>query len=564
MTQQLMIKSKTAAWYLTQSVNQLLYSTVFDNAVWAGSNLTLTAGQTDPDAGTLAYTATATAGNATLLQELTLRDGELNRVFSIYLKRKTGTGQISITADGTTYKDITISGSWVRYDTSLTGAGTVSAGLKLATSGDEVYIAFAQYEDGIFTTDYSQTSANPYTITQIVDGDYPVNTCRGVVFLDGRFFVMSQKGEIYQSELEDASAWSALGFIQSQADPSDGVYLAKNSNNIIALKDWSTEFFYDAANPTGSILAPIQNAAVQIGCASDGSVQDLGMMVVFMGQTRNGFGRTINIVSGTDISKVSSPNVEKILDNDDLSTVWSWSAQTGSHTLYCITLVTSGISMVYDFATQQWSLFTALASSGSAKSVTSISAEGIATSTAHGLSDGGIVLIASTNTDFNGWHVVTNVTANTFQLQATGTAFSGAGSAQLYAETHFPVVASVRAAGRQYMQDATSGALYEFTPSEYVDYIGAIAARVRTPKLDGGSAKPKTMGMAEIIGDKIDSVAMLRYTDDDYVNYSKFRPVDLSANRSRVRRLGNYNRRSFEILHVKNALFRVEALEIDE
>jgi len=37
----------------------------------------------------------------------------------------------------------------------------------------------------------------------------------------------------------------------------------------------------------------------------------------------------------------------------------------------------------------------------------------------------------------------------------------------------------------------------------------------------------------------------------------------LSATRSRVRRLGDFNRRSFEILHVKDALFRVEALEIE-
>jgi hypothetical protein len=56
---------------------------------------------------------------------------------------------------------------------------------------------------------------------------------------------------------------------------------------------------------------------------------------------------------------------------------------------------------------------------------------------------------------------------------------------------------------------------------------------------------------------------MLRWTDDDYVTYSKFRTIDLDLERSRARRLGNFSRRAFEVLHVKDANFRMEALEIE-
>jgi hypothetical protein len=282
-----------------------------------------------------------------------------------------------------------------------------------------------------------------------------------------------------------------------------------------------------------------------------------------MGQTRNGFGRSIYLLTGQEVTKISALNVDKILDSSDLSNVRSWAAQVGSHLLYAVTLVDVSVTLVYDFSTQQWSFFTYLTTSGAAKTITAISATGTATIAAHGLADGDIIQITSTNDDFNGWHIVTDVATNTFQIQATGTAFSGSGSAQKYAETYFPVVASVRAAGRQYMQDASSGALYEFSQEAYKDNVGAIAARIRTPKADSGSVKPKFMASAELIGDKIDSNACIRYTDDDYVTYSKFKPVDLNANRSRVRRLGNYNRRSFEILHVGDALFRMEAIEID-
>lgn len=565
MAKQLLIKSQVAAWILTETVNYLTYSTAFSNSAWVKTNCTLTSGQTDPNAGTSAFTLSATGSNATMLQSVTLDNGLRNRVFSIYIKRKTGTGDISITANGSTYEIETITASWARYDvTAEVDSSTLNVGIKIATSGDEVYVAFAQYEDGVFPTTYVEVSAaNPYTITQIQDADYPVNTARGCAYMSGRFFVMTQAGEINHSALDDGLTWSSLDFIQSQSDPSDGVFLTKIGNYIVALKEWATEFFYDAGNATGSILSPVQNASIQIGCASDGSVQEMDGFVVFMGQTKSGFGRSIYVLNGATPSKISTGNVEKILDEDDLATVYSWSARVGSHSLYGATLVTTGVTLVYDFTTQQWSFFTYLTSSGVTKTITAISTAGTVTSAAHGYSDGDIVKISSTNADFDGWHIVTAVTTNTFDLQATGAAFSGSGSSVKHTETYFPVVASVRAEGKQYMQDATSGVLYEFSQDAYADAIGAIAARVRTPKLDSGSAKPKFMASAEMVGDKVDSTACLRYTDNDFSTYSNFRPCDLNANRSRVRRLGNYNRRSFEILHVGNALFRMEALEIE-
>ncbi len=559
---QLFLKTKTVGYYMVQNANQALYSQLFSNAAWTKTNITLTATQTDPSAGTEAFTLTAGAANATMLQSVALT-GTLNRTFSIYLKRKTGTGNISITVDGSTYSVETTTGAWARFDTTLTASGTVTCGIKIATSGDEVYAAWAQLEDGLATT-YATNTANRYTVTQITDADYPSNTTRGCAFLDGRFFVMDTKGDIYQSALENAASWSALEFIGTQIEPDQGVYLAKHNNYLAAFKQYNTEFFYDAANATGSILAPVQNAANKIGCASDASVKEMAGTICWMGQTKDGFGRGIFRLNGMAPEKISTPQIDKILNADSLATVYSWSANVGSHLLYGLTLVTTGVTLVYDFTTSLWSFFTYLVSSGVTKTVTAITAAGVATSAAHGYSDGDITLIASTNADFNGWHVVTDVTTNTFQLQATGTVFSGSGTSVKHTETYFPVIASTSANGKQYMQHATSGALYEFSQSTYIDPIGAIAARIRTPKFDGGSSAFKTMGSVEVIGDKISSTALLRYTDNDWVSYSYFRPVDLSIERSNLFRMGRYSRRSFELLHLKNALLRLEALEIGE
>jgi hypothetical protein len=559
---QLFLKTKTVGYYMTLNANQLLYSQLFSNAAWVKTNITLTATQTDPSSGTEAFTLTAGAANATMLQSIALT-GTLNRTFSIYLKRKTGTGAISITVDGATYSVETTTGAWARFDTTLTASGTVTCGIKIATSGDEVYAAWAQLEDGLATT-YATNTANRYTVTQITDADYPSNTTRGCAFLDGRFFVMDTKGDIYQSALENAASWSALEFIGTQIEPDQGVYLAKHNNYLAAYKQYNTEFFYDAANSTGSILAPVQNAAFKVGCASDASVKEMAGTICWMGQTKDGFGRGIFRLNGMAPEKISTPQIDKILNADSLATVYSWSANVGSHLLYGLTLVTTGVTLVYDFTTSLWSFFTYLVSSGVTKTVTAITAAGVATSAAHGYSDGDITLIAATNADFNGWHVVTDVTTNTFQIQATGTVFSGSGTSVKHTETYFPVIASTSANGKQYMQHATSGALYEFSQSTYIDPIGAIAARIRTPKFDGGSSAFKTMGSVEVIGDKISSTALLRYTDNDWVSYSYFRPVDLSIERSNLFRMGRYSRRSFELLHLKNALLRLEALEIGE
>lgn len=559
---QLFLKTKTAGYYMTLNANQLLYSQLFSNAAWTKTNITLTATQTDPSAGTEAFTLTAGAANATMLQSVALTDN-LNRTFSIYLKRKTGTGDISITVNGSTYSVETTTGSWARFDTVLQASGTVTAGIKISTSGDEVYAAWAQLEDGGTATTYATNTANRYTVTQITDADYPSNTTRGCAFLDGRFFVMAPNGDIYQSATENAASWAALEFIGSQIEPDNGVYLAKHNNYIAAFKGWSTEFFYDAANATGSILAPVQNAAFQVGCASEDSVKEMAGTVVWMGQTREGFGRGIFRLNGTAPEKISTPQVDKVLNNDALSTVHSWAANVGSHMLYGLTLVSSAVTLVYDFSSQLWSYFTYLTSSGVTKTVTAVSATGVVTSAAHGYSDGDIVLIASTNSSFNGWHIATDVTTNTFTLQATGTAFSGSGTAVKHTESYFPVSSSIRCSGKQYMQHATSGALYEFSQSTYTDPIGAIAARVRTPKFDGGAAGFKNMSDVELIGDKVSSSAVVRYTDDDFSTYSAGRNVDLSVERSRLRRCGRFSRRAFEIIHVDNALFRMEALEIE-
>ena len=89
---------------------------------------------------------TATAGNGTLLSSLSLLASPYT--FSIWLKRKTGTGTVEITVDGTTYVTAAVTSDWQRFSTTLTpSAGTKTPGIRLVTSGDAIYAWGAQLSD---------------------------------------------------------------------------------------------------------------------------------------------------------------------------------------------------------------------------------------------------------------------------------------------------------------------------------------------------------------------------------------------------------------------------------
>ncbi|HQU14162.1 MAG TPA: hypothetical protein PKV70_07920, partial [Thermodesulfobacteriota bacterium] len=93
-----------------------------------------------PNGNTTAETLTATGDNAVLYQAIA--GTHLDYVYSAYLKRKTGTGTVSVSADNATWTTCTIdNASWTRCsdirhypDTSVQNPG-----IRIATSGDAVY-----------------------------------------------------------------------------------------------------------------------------------------------------------------------------------------------------------------------------------------------------------------------------------------------------------------------------------------------------------------------------------------------------------------------------------------
>lgn len=120
------------------ATNLCLQSQAF-GTTWTQTGLTITANAiAAPDGAVTADTLTATQNDATLVQTPTATTN-VPKNWSIYLKRKTGTGAISMSLDGgSTYTVKAITTEWTRVAINQTIAAH-SLVLKLATSGDEVY-----------------------------------------------------------------------------------------------------------------------------------------------------------------------------------------------------------------------------------------------------------------------------------------------------------------------------------------------------------------------------------------------------------------------------------------
>ena len=143
-------------------------TTVWDNVTAKESSVqpAKTATGLDGIANT-ATTLTATAADAIILQPISLASAA--RCASAYVKRRTGTGTISFTQDGTNWTDITAqinSSTWSRVEITSTLANP-SVGFKISTSGDAIDVDCVQNEAGaVATSPIVTTSA---TVTRNAD-----------------------------------------------------------------------------------------------------------------------------------------------------------------------------------------------------------------------------------------------------------------------------------------------------------------------------------------------------------------------------------------------------------
>lgn len=131
--------------------NLLLWNRDFTNAAWVKTNGTAAKTATGLD-GVVnsASTLTATSANATFVQTITAAAS--SRAFAFYVRRVTGTGNIQITQDGSSYTTVTVTSAWTLVTPLVASQLNATPGIRIVTNGDVIEVDYAQFETGSFTT----------------------------------------------------------------------------------------------------------------------------------------------------------------------------------------------------------------------------------------------------------------------------------------------------------------------------------------------------------------------------------------------------------------------------
>ncbi len=195
------------------------------------------------------------------------------------------------------------------------------------------------------------------TLTQITDANFPGAPVKGWSYLDGTLYVMDQAANIHGSNINDPSTWDALNKIVAQIEPDKGVALAKQLVYAIAMKEWTTEVFYDAGNTTGSPLAPVQGGKISFGCASAESVQTIDDTLFWLSNTRSSAVQAITM-DGLKAQIISTKPVERLIGEIDMTTVFSWQFKDSGHSFYGVTSREANITLVYDVKEKSWAQWT--------------------------------------------------------------------------------------------------------------------------------------------------------------------------------------------------------------
>lgn len=204
------------------------------------------------------------------------------------------------------------------------------------------------------------------TISGITDPNFPLNISPGILgfgaaYLDGVVYVVRQTGAaIFGSDssgtnLNDPTTWPADNVIVAQIEPDDARFIAKHLTYLIVGKQWTTEVFHDAGNPTGSPLAPDQGIKMNFGNTVPWSVQDMGGDLIWIATTREG---SVSVVHLTNLRAtiVSTPAIERRLEAMFSAGTYLpcnvWGGKVAGHRLYAIT--TTSTTFVYDLTVGLW------------------------------------------------------------------------------------------------------------------------------------------------------------------------------------------------------------------
>lgn len=498
---------------------------VNDNKVYKGSYSTavteaaVTVTDIDGDGSTATATATAhgyKTGDKITISSSTYFDGE-------YVITVTGPNAFTFAHASSQTND---SGDATR---SLGGGG--SERVHFFEVGN--YLVIIDYEDN--SGWYIAVGAST-TLVEITDTDFPghlstYTLARGGAVLDGTLYVINTAGTISGSDIEDPTTWNALNIVTAEVKQDGGVALAEHNNHIAAFGTRTIEYFYDAANPTGSPLAVRQDVSHEIGLANFDTLWGTKNKLLFVAQSKHG-ALGVYIMQAFEVVEISPPSMDTFLTSavhDDDKKLIASGFTAGNESFYILTVyhliddnVTSLESMVYNLTSGTWTRFELMHS---------------------GIDDCPLVDYAVANTTQLGKGILTN------------------GDIVTVADDFSPMD-SVNAQGGVFADDVFEPGVFTAGSPGYGENI---SMEVITGHTDNGTVNRKFMSSLRVAGPKTDNSQTLtvQWSNEDNNSYNAGKTIDTSIPGRRITRLGSYRQRNIKLTYAGSERIEIDALEID-
>jgi len=142
------------------SYNLLTYSEDFTNAIWPTSStatITASTGVDDPQGTNNAATVENISGPN--LHRLITGTAGLSYTYSIWIRRRSGSGPIYLTVGDAINQQVTVTNDWTRVSvTNIPTSNIVRAYVVIGSTGDSVDLWGAQLETGTTAGDYAKTT----------------------------------------------------------------------------------------------------------------------------------------------------------------------------------------------------------------------------------------------------------------------------------------------------------------------------------------------------------------------------------------------------------------------
>lgn len=197
------------------------------------------------------------------------------------------------------------------------------------------------------------SAASPLTSTQITSVNFPTPHQTKAAVLDGYLFVAkSGTADIYNSNVDDPTTWTAGDFISAEAYGDNIQGLVRLGNYVVAIGEQSIEYFYDAGTSPGTPLARNPSGLHQVGTSAPNTICQIEDQVIFIGQTSSG-GRSIWMLENLSIREIGTASVYRQFEYAGItSSTTAVMFRVSGHKFYMFHI--QGTSMVYDFLSDMW------------------------------------------------------------------------------------------------------------------------------------------------------------------------------------------------------------------